>query len=317
LNWLTFARSVRAWGKTQPRFDVIIGSSPTLFAADAGSRLAAQTGARFVFEVRDLWPESLVAAGGRKGVAYAVFARIASKLYRRADRIIVLARGTKDNLVGRHIPAAKISYVPNGVDTLSFDSPKQKIADSGSFTLLYAGAHGPANGLDTVLDAAALLADDPSIKFLLVGDGPAKPELIQAASARDLRNVEFRNLVPKRELPQLLHQVDAGLMVLRDSPLFAYGVSPNKLFDYLAGALPVVCNVPGEVAAMLVEAHAGVQTRDASPAALADAVRTLRLKSPSERAALGDNGREWVAREHSRSHLGRRLDACLRETISA
>lgn len=314
LNWLTFARSVGEWGKTRPQFDAVIGSSPHLFAAAAGSRLAKTIGARFVFEVRDLWPESIVAAGGRKGVAYAIFAWMASRLYREADRILVLARGTRDTLVKRGISDAIIVYVPNGVDIGVFERKELK-RDHDTFTLVYAGAHGPANGLETVLDAAEILAHDPAIQILLVGDGPAKAELMKTAARQRLTNVEFRDLVPKRELPQLFEEVDAGLMVLRDSPLFAYGVSPNKLFDYLAGGLPVVCNVPGEVAEMLSEAKAGVQARDASATALAAAVRSLRLLSRAQRIELGANGRQWVEREHSRALLGRRLDVFLREML--
>ena len=166
-----------------------------------------------------------------------------------------------------------------------------------------------------VLDAAEILRSDAGIQFLLVGDGPAKVALVADARRRGLQNVEFRDPVPKAELVSLFAAVDAGLMVLRDASLFSFGVSPNKLFDYLAAGLPVVCNVPGEVARLVHDAGAGVQARDSSGVALADAIRAVRSLSVSERRAVGAAGRSWVAREHSREVLGARLDALLRELI--
>jgi glycosyltransferase involved in cell wall biosynthesis len=266
----------------------------------------------FVLEVRDLWPESLLAAGGRPGAAYYTFAALAKYLYRRADLIIVLARGTGERLAAHGVDASKIVYVPNGVDLCSFKPDlRTRIADD-RFTLVYAGAHGPANGLDVVLDAAELLREEKHIRFVLVGDGAAKQSLVEDAARRVLSNVEFREPIPKNAIPELFASVDAGLMVLRDSPLFSFGVSPNKLFDYFGAALPVVCNVPGEVAGMLASASAGEQATDASGAALAGAVRRLASRSPAERRQLGLSGRAWVAQEHSRPVLAARLDSALR-----
>lgn len=314
VNWLSFARSAAGWRPAAGKPDVVIGSSPHLFAALAAARTAARYRVPFVLEVRDLWPESLLAAGGRKGLAYHGFAAIARSLYRRADRIVVLARGSAEHLVRMGVDGGKIAYVPNGVDTSAFGAvPRAPRAADAPFTLVYAGAHGPANGLDVVLDAAERLRDRRDVRFLLVGDGPAKHELQRSAEARRLANVEFRAPVPKSGMPALLAGADAGLMVLRDSPLFAFGVSPNKLFDYLGAGIPVVCNVPGEVAALLRDARAGTQATDASAAALADAVLGLRASGSDHRAAMGRAGQDWVAREHARPVLARRLDAMLRE----
>jgi glycosyltransferase involved in cell wall biosynthesis len=178
--------------------------------------------------------------------------------------------------------------------------------------VVYAGAHGPANGLDVVLNAAALLRDEARIAFVLVGDGPAKDALMQQARSSELSNVEFLDPVSKARIPQVLAACDAGLMVLKDVPLFAFGVSPNKLFDYWGAGLPVVCNVPGEVAGWVRDANGGVQAADASVEALAEAVRILLAMGPERRAALGLSGREWVRREHDRPVLAARLDAAVR-----
>jgi glycosyltransferase involved in cell wall biosynthesis len=315
-NWLSFGASVRRAMRKLERPDVIIGSSPQLFAARAAWQAARARSVPFVFEVRDLWPESLIAIGGRKGPGYRVLEWVANKLYRVARQIVVLTRGTRDYLVARGIPAPKLVYVPNGVDIHAVappDSDAGEPVNSGYDTFVYAGAHGPANGLDCVLDAAELLRDSPKARFLLIGDGPIKDELAADAARRGLDNVEFRGAVSKPELTKVLQSAAAGLMVLRDSPLFAFGVSPNKLFDYLAVALPVVCNVPGEVAGMVKEAGAGFQAADTSGAALADAVRRLMVASVAERKRMGAAGRVWVEREHSREVLGARLDGFLRQ----
>ena len=311
-NWLSFSRSLGRWSPNGSRPDVIIGSSPHLFAALAALRMARRLHVPFVLEVRDLWPESLVAAGGRKGAAYHGFAALAAYLYARADRIIVLARGSRDHLAGLGVDDGKIVYVPNGADPTPIAQSAAR--PDTPLTLAYAGAHGPANGLDTVLGAAALLRDEPC-RILLVGDGPAKPALQARAAREQLHNVEFRDPVPKTAMPELLASCHAGLMVLRDAPLFAYGVSPNKLFDYLAAGLPVVCNVPGEVAAMLGSSGAGEQAADSTAGALAAAIRRLAARPPAARAAMGEAGRAWVGAEHGRAVLAQRLDAALRPLV--
>jgi glycosyltransferase involved in cell wall biosynthesis len=126
-----------------------------------------------------------------------------------------------------------------------------------------------------------------------------------------LRNVEFADAVPKSEIPRLLARSDAGLMVLRDLPLFSYGVSPNKLFDYWGAGLPVICNVPGEVAGWVRSAAGGVQADGPSPQALADAVRQMLALGPERRMRMGEQGREWVRREHDRAMLAGRLHEIL------
>jgi glycosyltransferase involved in cell wall biosynthesis len=312
-NWLTFARSLKRWARQQSVFDIVIGSSPHLFAASAARDVARRSRARFVFEVRDLWPEGLVAGGGRKGPFYYLLDFIARRLYAHADRIIVLARGAAAYLEKRGIRRAKLVYVPNGVDAAMLDTPELHQTVSRPFTIVYAGAHGPVNGLDTVVAAADALRNDSGIRFVLVGDGPAKAGLQESAAARQLTNIEFRSPVPKSEMPAVFAAADAGLMVLRDADLFSFAVSPNKLFDYLGAALPVVSNVPGEVAGMLAESKAGVQAANTSPGALVDAVRALRDRGAPELRRMGAAGREWVQREHSRTRLADRLDAALRE----
>ena len=313
-NWVSFGREVVKWTPDRGIPDVVIGSSPHLFAARAGLTLARRWNVPFLFEVRDLWPESMVAAGGRKGLVYFVFDRIAKQLYHKADRIICLARGTVDYLRDEAgISEEKLCFVPNGVDPGAFPDVAERNGQVATF--VYAGAHGPANGLDVVLKAAKILEGRDDMRIRLVGDGPAKRGLRELADRLALTNVQFSDPVPKSEMPTVLGEAHAGLMVLKDTPLFAFGVSPNKLFDYMGASLPVVCNVPGEVEWMVREAGAGEQAEDASPKALAAAMTRLADRSAEERAEMGRAGRAWVSREHGRSILAERLDGILREVI--
>jgi glycosyltransferase involved in cell wall biosynthesis len=317
-NWLTFHRSVAREGKRLARRpDVVIGSSPQIFAASAARSLARSVKCRFVFEVRDLWPESLLAAGGHRGAAYFLLGHVARGLYRDADRVLVLAKGAGEYLTGKGVSAGKIVHVPNGVDInvvrpMLRESATQLHGGEAPLALIYAGAHGPANGLEQVLDAAEILKNRAEIRFILVGDGPSKAALRHDAHARGLTNIEFLEPVGKQALLELLRKSDAGLMILRDAPLFSFGVSPNKLFEYLAAALPVVCNVPGEVAEMLQRSGAGIQVPSTGGRALAAGIIALTSLSPSERERKGRAGRGWVEREHSREALGARLNEVLR-----
>ena len=314
-NWLSFGRSLATWMRSAERPDVVVGSTPHLFAPLAAWRAARRHGVPFVLEVRDLWPESLAVGGVRRGPSYWALHLLARVLYRAADRIIVLAAGVGDFLTRAGVPAHRIVLAPNGVDIAAYGQSLR--APRTNVRLAYAGAHGPANGLETVLEAAALLRTEPRVEFALIGDGPSKPALVESARARGLTNVSFHDPISKRAMPAFLAECDGGLMVLKDVPLFAFGVSPNKLFDYWGASLPVVCNVPGEVADMVRQSGGGIQTRTASGEALAEAVRHLLAMSPTERAAMGERGRTWVARERDRPIVAARMDNALRRLIGS
>ncbi len=306
MNWWTFSRSALRAGRTGPRPDVVIGSSPQLLAARAARQVAQAWGCPFVFEVRDLWPESLVAAGGTQGMAYRVLDHIANDLYRTADLILVLTDGVADYLRKKGVKQP-IACVPNGADVQQPRRSPRAADDQRPLTLVYAGALGAANGLENVLEAAATFGPGGGVRFVFVGDGPERGRLEADARRRGLSHVSFLGPLPKSQLSEIFADADAGLMVLRDSPLFSFAVSPNKLFDYLAAGLPVVNNVSGEVAQMLLEAGAGVQTEDGSAAGLVAAITRFQGTDTLTRLRMHTDGRRWVEQTHSRVVLSQRL----------
>jgi glycosyltransferase involved in cell wall biosynthesis len=312
-NWLTFARSVvrERWRDERPH--VVLGSSPHLFAALAAWRVAKALDVPFVLEVRDLWLESLRVGATTPGPGYWGLWLLSRFLYRGADRIVVLAKGVQAYLESLGVPAERLVYVPNGADLQAFGASAPRTHDP--LRLVYAGAHGPANGLETVVSAAAMMRDDNRVRFVLFGDGPAKASLIAMARSQGLSNIEFHDPVPKTKIPDVLASCDAGLMVLKDLPLFSFGVSPNKLFDYWGAGLPVICNVPGEVGGWVRAAGGGLQASDSSARALVSAIDAL-VRLPAERRrALGESGRAWMKREHDRPVLAARLDAAIRPLL--
>lgn len=344
LNMLTFAANVYRVGfqlRASPR--AIIGSSPHPFAAFSAWLLSRVKHSRFILELRDLWPQALIDMGGmRERSVSARLLRLLEKfLYRVADKIIILASGSRDYLLKRNVPSDKIVYIPNGVhlsnfvlgtsdgsiaegfsrthtpnpislgDTRKLASDLRKRFGFDRFTIIYTGAHGPANALDTILRAAHLLRGRTDIQFVLVGDGPSKSSLLQEAKRLNLENVRFMDPVPKDKIPELLAAADAAVITLRAVDAFAYAISPNKLFDYMAAARPVICAVPGDMAKLVQDNQAGFAVEPENPEALAGAVKRMFDMSEYEREFMGQCGRKLIERHFSRERLADSLEAIL------
>lgn len=287
---------------------VFIGSSPHLFAALGTWVAATIRRIPFVFEVRDLWPESYAEVAGKdKGLEITLMRGIADLLYKRARTIIVLAEPNADRIAARGIDREKIVHVPNGVDLEGFleGEPAVNLSTPGAFTFVYAGAHGPANDLATVVRAAALLEAEgrSDIRVALVGDGPAKHELQSLARTLGVSTLRFVDPVPKDAIGPTLATADAGLMVLAPVDLFAYGVSPNKLFDYLAAGLPVLTNVPGLVASIVENSGVGTVVKAGDSRALARAMTAMANDPPDARS----RGPEFISSHFERRNLADRI----------
>lgn len=310
LGMLAFSlHVVRYLRRTVRRGDVVVGSTPSLLAAGAARLVAALRRTPFILEVRDLWPESMTEVTGGPGPLTVVLRLIADGLYRTSHHIVVLADGNRAPIVARGGREDGITYIPNGVDIGAFADADEKAPPPGLEwvdrhpTFVYAGAHGPANGLDLVLDAAGVLAHTlPQARVLLLGDGPNKRDLQTRANSQGLENVRFHPPITKAEIPSLLRRCAGGLMVLKDVELFRSGVSPNKLFDYMAADLPVVTNVAGEVAAIVRHAHAGVVVPSSDPSGLANAMEAV-----ANREVPLQPGSEYIRQHHDRAELAHRL----------
>ncbi|WP_456480998.1 glycosyltransferase family 4 protein, partial [Oceanithermus sp.] len=269
----------------------------------------------FVLEVRDLWPQSLVDLGsfseGHPFIRWLEY--IERSLYRRARRIVTLLPGAADHIAHKGGHPGRIVWIPNGVD-LRLLPPPSPPEPRESLTFLYAGTHGLANGLQVILEAADRLRTSP-VSFRLVGDGPDKPRLMALAEKKGLTNVVFEPPVPKSRIPDLLREADAFLMVLRDSPVFRWGVSPNKLFDYMAAARPVIFSVNTPLNPV-ESAGAGITVPAEDADALAGAALKLLTMSSEERWQMGLRGRKYVEDNHDLGRLACKLESVLRDAAN-
>ena len=274
----------------------------------------------WIFEVRDLWPESAITTGvlSRASLLARLLYRVERWACASATRINVLTPAFADDIVRRGLAGReKILFVPNGADTEIFTPSDQselrrELGWSDRFVVLYAGAHGRANAIGQLVEAADELRARSDILLVTVGDGPERRRWQQTAEARGLTNIVFLGARAKSDMPSLVSAADAGAAVLLDSPTFKT-VYPNKVFDYMASARPVVIAIDG-IARTLVcdEARAGVFAPPEQPKALAAAIRRL-ADEPETARTLGLNGRAWVLAHASRRALAARYLALLSE----
>lgn len=312
LNWVSYAVTATLRGLRAGRVDVVYGSSPHLLAALAAWVLAVLKRASFVLEVRDLWPKVLVDMDhmSETSPVYRALTALEEFLYARAKTIVVMAEGSKTQLVARGIRDDKIVYIPNGADPDDFvpSAPRDELRARYGFTrttAVYAGAHGPANGLDLLLDGAA---EVPEVDVVLVGGGVLKCEIQAMRRDRGLDNVRFFDPVPKSEIRDLLAAADIGVHVLADVELFRSAVSPNKVFDYMASGLPTLTNCPGIVSDLVVRAEAG---HTVTPHAIGAGLSALGNLTEADRKQLGSAGQNWIRANQSRSAMAHRLGTTL------
>lgn len=286
-------------------FDIIIASSTPPSVALPALAARRLTGVPFVFEIRDPWPELLLAMGAlRPGIASRSLSALSGMACRAAHSVVALSEGAAAS--ARAHGAASVAVIPNGCDLDLFGPQirpmRPEIAAPWEALFVYAGAHGRANGLDMLLDAAAILhaRGDRRVRLLLVGEGGARASLMAQATERGLGNVSFLDAMPKRALAGLLAAAQGGLLCLEKVADFAEGTSPNKLMDLLAAGLPVVSNVPGRAARWLAEGGAGITAPDA--AGMADAMAAL-AADPARRAAMGAAARAFATRRFDRNRL--------------
>jgi glycosyltransferase involved in cell wall biosynthesis len=293
---------------------VIVASSPQLPAAFTCFWIARLSGIPFVLEVRDLWPQVLIDYGAKtpESLMVRLLGWMERQLYSNSQAVTVLAQGAERYV--RERGARRTAWLPNGPD-LELFSPQPLPPHQPTFTVLYAGAHGDANALENVIEAARLLERRNSpVRFQFIGDGPEKHALIQLAAG--LETVVFNDPVPKAEIPARMAQADAILLSLRDVPLFRYGVSPNKLYDAYAIGRPVITTVAGSINAEVETHRLGGTAEPADPLALANAILSLAQTPRAEREAMAKRAVQLAHSTYSRQRINSEFNRLLREVIT-
>lgn len=309
LNYLSYSASAIAVGPfVSGRPDVLIATSPQFLTAVAGLWLSWLKSVPFVFEVRDLWPRSIVAVGAMSAASPAIriLEKIEKLLYRRADHIVTVTESFVEEIAADGIDRAKMSVVTNGVDLdlfrpLPHDEARRSLGLPEGFLATYVGTHGLAHGLGTLLDAARIAGR--GVHFLLVGEGAEKAALKKRAACEGLENISFWDQRPRSEVARIVAASDVCLVLLRDQQLFR-GVIPSKIFEFMGAGRAIVTTVDGESRAIVERAGAGIFSPPQDGAALAQLL--LHFTAKRERLEeLGRAGRAFVEANYSRPALAR------------
>jgi len=312
-NYASFCISAAIAGLDLQKPDVIIATSPQLLCALSGWWLALWKRVPFVFEVRDLWPESLAAVGvgTEKNTLYRTLRAIASFLYRRADRVVVVSPAFKDHLIRHYgVPEAKIVIVKNGVETDIFRSVpaaaevRTQLQSEDRFLICYIGTMGNAHGLETLIAAAGELTTAlPKATFLLIGEGAEKERIEKLAAAGGLTNIQFLGQQPRARIPAYISAADLCLVMLKKTELFKT-VIPTKLLEYMACERPVIVAVDGQARQIVEEAGGGVYAEPENSKALVGVILDL-AANPERRRQMGASGRQYVVNNLSREKTAR------------
>jgi glycosyltransferase involved in cell wall biosynthesis len=317
--FVTFMASSFWLGLGVKNVDLVWGTSPPILQGLTAWAVARLKGAKFLFEVRDLWPQFAIAVGVLTDPVLIWGTEWLERfLYRHADRVMVNSPGFSEHVRVRG--ARRVELVPNGADPSMFDPADRGTTFrrshhlEGKFVALYAGAHGMSNDLGVVLEAAKILEQmtiTSDIQIVLVGDGKEKPNLQTQADEIGLTNVTFAPSVPKSEMPGALAGADACIAILK--PLEEYKTTyPNKVFDYMAAGRPVVLAIDGVIRQVVEAAGCGFFVEPGNPAALADAIQNLAAGKEKARQ-MGLQGRAYLESHFSRAVIGEKLLALLED----
>jgi glycosyltransferase involved in cell wall biosynthesis len=308
------------------RADVVVSTSPQFFCGLAGYFVSRIKRVPWVLEIRDLWPESIVAVGAvRRSRTLRWLVNLVNFAYHKADRIVCVTDSFKTAIMAEGVPGHKIDVIKNGVD-LDFFAPDRAVgpeasqipgleATRGKFVASYVGTHGMAHGLETVLEAAELLRDLPDVLFLLVGDGAERDALVRKRDVMRLDNVVMLEQQPKTKMPTIWAATAVSLVVLKDQPLFRT-VIPSKIFESMGMMKPIILGVRGESEELLAASGAGIAVAPESPLQLARAVRRLH-DDAAEREQMAVAGRKFVTENFDRQVLARRYLDLMADVVSA
>jgi Glycosyltransferase len=305
----------------EERPDIVICSSTYPLDIHPGARIARKVGARLVFEVHDLWPLTPMLLGGYS--PHHPYIRLLQHAedwaYRNADVVVSILPNARDYMASRGLDVRKFVHVPNGVPAAAFLSAgpgelPEPVAvriraerERGHFLVGYCGGINLADALGTVLDSAKALRGEP-VSFILAGGGQGADEFRAQVERSGLDNMHLVGVIPKRTVQRFLQEMDTLVVPWPSSPLYRFGVSPNKIFDYMLAGRPIIqCSDASND--LVGEAQCGHTVPAENPAALTDAIRRLAGMSPAERAVFGQNGRRFVLEHHDYRVLASRFIA--------
>lgn len=323
LAYLSFASSAVLWGQffVSPP-DVIVATSPQLLSALAGAFVSLTRRAPWVFEVRDLWPESIVAVGALsenhpvvKGLEV-----VEKSLYRHADKVVVVTDAFREKLIARGVSPSKLAVMKNGADLARFvprdrATPlRESLGWNDKTVISYAGTHGMAHGLDAILDVAKGLRDRDDLRFLFVGDGAQRAALTQRVADENISNVTILGVVSRDTMAEVYATSDVCLVPLRATKLFDT-VLPSKLFEIMAMARPVVISVDGEARALTEAAGAGIFAPPEDVEKISKAIVTL-ADDPSLRESMASAGRAFVTAHYDRDAIAEKYLHLLEELVA-
>jgi colanic acid biosynthesis glycosyl transferase WcaI len=322
-NYLSFMSTAPLGALFTSRCDVLYVWHPPLTVGVAAWLIARWKRAPFVYDVQDIWPESAVVSGLlREGLLVRWISRIERFVYSKADHLICVTEGARQNLIGKGVDPEKVTVLPHWIDEREFVLPdrdavrvrvREQFGWGSKFVVMFAGNIGLVQGLDTVIEAARLLSDDDGIVIAIVGDGADKDRLVALARKKNVgARVRFIDRQPSENMPALMAGADALLVHLRDSEISNW-VVPSKTLAYLASGKPIVMAMNGAAADLTREAGAGVHVQPDDPAALADTLRTLAQSSGEERETMGRNGRAYLERHLMKDVVIDRYEKLLKE----
>ena len=308
LNYISYMVSAILFCRMVKHPDIVVSTSPQFFCGMAGYFVSILHRCPWVLEIRDLWPESIVAVGAIKNRhVISLLEKIESFLYKKSDHIVSVTQSFKKHISNRDIPEERISVLTNGADTDYFIPSRNKtellheLSLDGKFIVSYIGTHGMAHGLDTLLDAAILLRNHSDIHFMLIGSGSEREKLLKKMAGEKLVNVSMLPQQPKDKVKDFITISGACIVHLKKKDLFKT-VIPSKIFEAMAMERPIILGVEGESKDIIQNAGCGLCIEPENARQLSEAIMYLK-EHPDEAAGLGKNGKKAVIEKYSRESI--------------
>ncbi len=316
--YISFMFSGIIGSKHIPNAEFVIATSPPPTVGIAGWLISRIKHGKFVLDIRDLWPESVLALGAiKKGIVYSILKKIEIYLYRKADIITIAIPGFRYHIMDLGIPGNKIIDLPNGANTNFFfrkDSDiRKKFGWDGKFLVLFSGNHGLAQGLDTILKVAVGLRNFNDIYFIMIGDGVEKKRIIKLKKKMGASNVIMLDKQPREAMPSFISSADVCLVPLINHPLFLNAL-PSKMFEYMACERPIIVSISGEAQQLIKHSKAGIFVPPEDVNEMEKAILTL-YRNRDIGIAMGKRGRKYVDKYFNRKKLADRFDHMLQSII--